>query len=120
MQFRIIDALKKSPSAPVFEELFWNFDIQFDVVAIKILDEILASFPSIKKVKMVGMVHKKETRRELREKFQARGAALLLSEWEMIAEDLEAEGKEIDADDIFSESDSEEAWDENAESSEGG
>jgi hypothetical protein len=66
-QFKIIEALKKSPCAEVFEELYWNFDIQYAKVGVQILNEILASFPKIQKVKMIGVIHKKETRDELRE-----------------------------------------------------
>lgn len=91
--------------------MFWNFDIQHAKVAVRILNDIAESFPDIKKVKMIGTIHKKETRDELRDLFKQKGAALLLSEWEQQAEDLALEGKEIDADDIFSDDGSEEEWD---------
>lgn len=111
-QFKIIEALKQSPCAGVFEELYWNFDIQHANVAVKILNDILTSLPKIKKVKMIGTIHKKETRDELRELFRAKGAQLLLSDWEQQKEELMLEGKEIDEEDIFSDDGSEEEWNE--------
>jgi hypothetical protein len=82
MQFRIVEALKKSPSAECFEELFWNFDVQYAAVAKRILNLLLDNMPKLKKVKMIGTIHLKESRDELREAFKAKGASVMLSEWE--------------------------------------
>jgi hypothetical protein len=38
--------------------------------------------PRLKKVKMIGTIHLKESRDELREAFKAKGASVMLSEWE--------------------------------------
>ena len=61
---------------------------------------------------MIGTIHKKDTRDELRELFRAKGAQLLLSDWEQQKEELMLEGKEIDEEDIFSDDGSEEEWNE--------
>jgi len=81
-------------------------------VAVRILNDILASLPKIKKVKMIGTIHKKDTRNELRELFRAKGASLLLSEWEQTKEELMLEGKDTDEEEIFSDDGSEEEWNE--------
>lgn len=81
-------------------------------MAVRILNDILASLPKIKKVKMIGTIHKKDTRNELRELFRAKGASLLLSEWEQTKEELMLEGKDTDEEEIFSDDGSEEEWNE--------
>lgn len=73
--------------------MFWNFDIQYARVGTRVLIDLLETLPKIKKVKLIGTVHSKETRDEMRASFKAKGATVLLSEWEQQAEDLELEGK---------------------------
>jgi hypothetical protein len=110
LQQRLVQTIIKSPSAECFEELFWNFDITFARLAELILNDLI-TLPKIKKVKLIGTVHNKEKRAELRKIFNDKGAKLLLSEWEQTAEELALEGKEIDEEDIFSEDESDEEWD---------
>jgi Leucine-rich repeat (LRR) protein len=115
LQFRLVDALRKSPSAACFEELYWNFDVQYAKVATRILGQLLENHTNLKKVKMIGTIHAKETRNELRRDFDAKGAQVMLSEWEQQAEDMAAEGKQLEEDDIYSDDCSEEEWDSQAE-----
>lgn len=77
-------------------------------MACKLLVLILEGLPKIKKVKMIGTIHKKDTRDDFRRRFADKGAKLMLSEWEQQAEELELEGKTIDEDDIYSDDCSEE------------
>ena len=60
---------------------------------------------------MVGTVHGKDARAELRRQFSEKGVKLLLSEWEMQEEDLPA-GQTLDEEDIFSDDASDEDWEE--------
>ena len=56
---------------------------------------------------MVGSIHGKEARSELRRQFSEKGVKLLLSDWEMQQEDLPA-GQTLDEDEIYSDDASDE------------
>lgn len=60
---------------------------------------------------MVGSIHGKQARSELRQQFSEKGVKLLLSDWEMQQEDLPA-GQTLDEDEIYSDDASDEDWEE--------